>query len=738
MASFPTRTALFWCIAIVAGTFDVWLLIGWREINPLNLAWLSGDPAQYEAGWEFLRHETTWRIPVTWISRLDYPSGVSASYLDIIPLAGVLLRPFSSLLPENFQYLGLYAVLCYILQAYYGLRLTSLVAAGDDIVTVLGAGFFLLSPILVLRLYGHFPHSTHWILVACLYHYFRWSAAECSLHRYMLPFVVLSMIAAAITPYIALMAVVLGFAGLWRAYLQVQQTGGHHDAAVDERVNSASVPPPASAYALWGAALIAATLLSLLFFGFIVPGGSQFAGEGYARYSLNILSPLNPNSGGLLLKSVPMMDPDQAFEGYNYLGIGVLALLFISIARRPALLRELWSPSVRPLTIASIFLTVLALSVRVTLGDQVLFTIPTPKFVFNLLAAFRSSGRLFWPVYYALIFAALAGFTVTVPSARARRALLAAALVLQYFDTMPLREGVAAAALAPHPSPLKSSEWSALNGHYRHLAILPALQCGQAISPGGLAAWPYFARLVARSDMTLNSAYLGRISPQTLVVDCVSLPDSMLQQGLQRDTAYILSDIMIARLLDRQQSSAYCRRVDGFNLCTRDAVRWRASGRLEDLIVPYYRLGTEFRAQAAGQEFFLLEDIDTNPGWGRWTTERTAAIYFRLPQSASGDLRLDLDLSNVNVSPSYDRQRVVLRLNDRPIARLVFRLGMGYSRSVLMPADLLRRGRLNELRFDLPDAIAPSDIGINRDGRPLALAIHRLEISAAGEKGVQQ
>ena len=729
MMGFRSETLLFWCIAAILGILDVWLLIGWREINPTNLSWLKGDSAQYEIGWEFLRHEASWAFPPTWVTRLDYPTGVSVSNLDCIPLVAVLLRPFSTLLPTNFQYLGLYAVACYVLQTYFGLRLVSLFADGDLVVTLLGACFFLLAPILTLRLYGHFPHSTQWTILACLYYYFKWPPAESESWRYFLPFVAIAMLAASITPYLALIAVMIGLAAMSRAYLENRKPDTCDTIASDGCEKSARLRVTSRSCLAWAALFLTGTFASLVVFGFVVLGGFQFAGDGYTNYSLNLLSPLDPGGGALYFKSLPVISQGQRFEGYNYLGMGVILLLGLVLARRPDTFRKPWSTSLRPLTIACIAFTLLALSVRVTFADHVLFTLPVPKFVFNLLAAFRASGRLFWPVHYLLVLAAVAGVVIAVPSAMTRRAILAAALVIQYFDLVPLRDAVATAALAPHANPLVSNDWQQAVERHRHLAILPAIQCGAEWSPGGLEAWPYFARLVARSGATLNSAYLGRISLKTKALDCWDAPPRLVHDGPRRDTAYVLDDRLAASISLLPHLSHYCRRVDGFNLCTFDPARAGESPMLANTVAPVYLLGTELWSEKPTPRSLLLTNIDTVRGWGRWTLGKIASIDFRIARVPQRALRLDVEIENVNAIRSYPRQRALVSVNGHTIAQLGFSFAERRAeRSIAIPATLVRSGPLNEIRLELPDAVAPRDLGINLDPRLLAIYIHRLRI----------
>lgn len=538
-----TRNWIFLCIAMVAGAVDVWSIVGWTEINPRNLTWLHGDPSQYQTGWEFLRRSGIWHLPPTWVATLDFPAGLSASYLDIIPIVAVPLALASSFLPADFQYLGLYAVLSFGLQAYFGLRLAWRFSEGDVAATIFGAGFFLLSPVLTKELYGHFALLSQWMILAAIEFYFR-VVRERSNAANLLPLVVLAVIACAIQPYIALMVDAVAFAAIARART-----------VREERAWSGTL--------VWTALLIASNILSLLAAGFIVPGTSQFAGGGYTHYAMNLLAPVNLQGPSLLLPSYPVVHrPTSA--GYNYLGIGIIFLLGVVLVVRPKLLRVPWSPALRPLLIVSAILSLLALSIEVCFGRRVLFTVPLPAQLVNMLSAFRACGRLFWPVYYLLFVAAFAGICASIPARMARGGLLVFALVLQYFDVLPLRDGVGETAkLYPHH--LMSPVWRSLPAHYRHLVILPAFQCGNTPAPD---VWPEFAHLAAQGGMTLNSVYASRVSDKMRLNDCARAPALLLRQGLRADTAYVLDERLAAAIEQNPRFAQDCRRFDGFNLCS--------------------------------------------------------------------------------------------------------------------------------------------------------------------------
>jgi hypothetical protein len=238
--------------------------------------------------------------------------------------------------------------------------------------------------------------------------------------------------------------------------------------------------------------------------------------------------------------------------------------------------------------------------------------------------------------------------------------------------------------------------------------------------------------------MTLNSVYLGRVPAQTNMLDCKEMPQRLFRDGMQSDTAYVLSDAYTAIAASLPHLSHYCRRVDGFNLCTHDPVRAHESQQLIDSILPYYELGTQLRSEDPTPKSLLLENFDDAPGWGKWTSGRTAAIYLRFRQPVPHDMRLEMEFTNVLLTARHKQQRAFVSVNGRPIGELDFHVnGANASRDLEFPGSLIRNGGVTSIRFDLPDAAAPNDLGINTDSRLLALYLHRLAIVPAKQYPVR-
>ncbi len=575
-------TLLFAAIAIVFGTLDAGLVIGWRQIDPGQLAWLRKDPAVYQAGWEFMRHAAL-NFPPTWLAHLDFPFGISAAYLDVIPLVAVPLKLVSPLLPRFFQYLGLYAALCLVLQTWFALRLMSRFT-DDKILIFLGALFFLNSPILLMRLYGHFSLCSQWLLLAALYYYFR-PIGSIRTTRYLWPFAPLLAVSAGTSPYLSLM--VLGISGA--ALARSRYGEGHRsieDGSSDSEIRSRHglLVGRVADYGLylplaWAAIFLFCLAVSLIFFGFVAPGSMPaISGGGYGAYSMNLLAPINPSGSSILFRSFAVL-PLQVFEGYNYLGAGVIGLGALCLARDPHLLVNLWHPTLRPLIFMSLIFFIAALSARIAIGPSVVLIIPLPRFALDLLSVFRSSGRFFWPVHDLLTLGALVGTLSTLRRPPAARVALAAALLLQFFDLLPVRQSVAQESARVATSPLVAKDWRTLAKGNKHLILLPARQCDALGTPGGDPAWPWFAGLAARSGMTLNSVHAARSSAASESYNCVTLPLEVAQSKLLRDAAYVLGD-HLALLAIAHDHTHFCRRVDGFNLCTFDPANAHKSNAL--------------------------------------------------------------------------------------------------------------------------------------------------------------
>jgi Family of unknown function (DUF6311)/Carbohydrate binding domain len=559
-------------IALVAGLVYALVVIGPGPLNPRNVNWVTVDPAYHYVGWELWRQDPHVRWPLTYTDRLGYPRGESIALVDLNPLLTVLLRPLSPLLGEPFQYFGLEVVLACALQFFFAFRIFRLLLGTNMLGMALCSVLFLLAPPLNYRLMQHYSLSNQWLLLAALLLLFQLQVSPTqpkkgwvghphqasvgppnpafAVRRFVISGAVLAGIAVGINPYIAFQVLLLLMAGvgslLWQRRVTLLRAVG--------------------IVALFCASgfVVAYSL------GLVIAGGRGYTTGGYRVFSMNLLSPVDPRGWtSILLHRLSGATAGQ-YEGYAYLGVGVLALALIVLGAvmvgRPKLpsLDRRW---VIPLLLCCLVLTLLAVSTRVTLGSRTLVDLDPGEKLSPYLASLRASGRLFWGPYYLILAAVLAAPFLVFRKAWAN-ALVAGALLLQIADTQSLRHWVHVTVNEEHPSPLKSPIWSTLGAMHENLIVLPAWQCGGNAAPLGTESYRFFGFLAAKQKMRTNSYQSARYTEVARDWHCHQAIAALSEQPLSPDSVYVVTPELAARIAAGPTGPGNCHDLDRAVLCS--------------------------------------------------------------------------------------------------------------------------------------------------------------------------
>jgi len=432
-----------------------------------------------------------------------------------------------------------------------GSKAQSSLANMNVFAAALVAAFFLLAPPLNYRFWGHYSLSNQWLLVAALYVFARaQQAAPNAVRRFVISAAILTAIATGINPYIAFQVLLLLIAGvaslLWQKRLSVMKSAGVV------------------------AMLIAIGFLVAYSLGLVISGGKGYASGGYRDLSMNLLAPFDPRTWtSVIFPRLHSASPGQ-YEGYNYLGAGVLIIAAVVIIAAIAGKRKLKLPDKRwfvPLAACCVLLTLLALSTKITLGGRTIIDLDPEGKLTPLFAPLRATGRLFWAPYYAILAAILAA-----PFLLFRRAwatlLIAAMLVLQFADTASLRGWVRTTISDDHPSPLRSAIWSQLGAQHQNLIVLPAWQCQHAASPGGIEGYRIFGFLAAAQKMRINSYQSARYTGVALDYHCTEAVEQVEKNGLAPDSAYVVMPEVAAAIAQGPTGPGKCHDLDNFILCS--------------------------------------------------------------------------------------------------------------------------------------------------------------------------
>ena len=531
-------------------------------INPRNVKWLKGDPAQSYLGWAFFRMEDDWKFPLGYTSKLNFPHGTPIAYTDSMPIVAVALKLFSRHLPSTFQYLGLVAFANYILQAFFGYKIGFAIFK-DRLLAAFASAFFTLAPPFVLRTGYHFSLSSQWLILASLWLYIRFDRQEerASETATVLWFCILFFFAGGVTPYLAVICLfvwlatgLLAFAKNRRRWLP--------------RV------------CLW-LAPVAALLVSWILFGFLkIDMTAEYVAPGYRYHSLNLLAPIDPQRFPSLFFKDQGVLPGQT-EGYSYLGAGIIFLILPRLFSRRCPSSAQRSFSLWPLWLVAALSFAFAASAKITFGPHVLFDFPLPDTLERLFSTFRASGRLFWAGYYIVLCCSLAAAS-QIFSRNRMVVVLAALLFVQILDCKSLYAEVRE-MLNSKPRPavrLKDPFWKQIGNRFETLIVLPAFQTRFCLrtydAPAGDDHWRIFGMLAIKQKMAINTAYLARHEPKQLEYHFETVPSLICSGQLDEKTLCILSPRFLVRLLENNVTDVFCQTVDGVAVC------WKASSKSEE------------------------------------------------------------------------------------------------------------------------------------------------------------
>jgi hypothetical protein len=516
----------------------IWFLHigGGPTLVPTNISWLfHGDWQQHWLGFLFFIDEP-WSFPLGEIQTLAYPIGTTVGFTDSNPLLSLLVKPFSAVLPDEFQLMGIWFATCFVLQGYFGAALASVVTR-DRGQQLLAGYLFVLSPVLLGRM-GHDTLCAHWLVLGILYLGLREHTGQQHGTRSMWLAAGLVALAAAIHPYLAAMCLALAVALCLRLWV--------------DRVVAMSV---AAAGIAVTAAALAATFGAIGYFGDTTPTAG-----GFGIYSADLLTLVNPGSFSKLLGGLPT-GPGQG-EGLGFLGLGGLVAATTGLG-----CLAFWRPSIgrgRGVVLATILLLgIYALSSRVTLaGAEVLNLETMYRPLSSVASTFRSSGRFIWPLHYLALLFGVWGATRIGRRTQMTTgtAVLAALVTLQATDLK---------ADNWWSSPKKfrearASQFELAQGRYRHLALYPMHMSDVCVDSYDEDRVYRFMLLAHRLKLTYNSGKYARLPDERVRTACRLLTESLSSGDLDKHTIYVVVPEAVEQF---RAIGAGCGRSDGDWYC---------------------------------------------------------------------------------------------------------------------------------------------------------------------------
>lgn len=550
------RNKELWICALLGAAAFI-LIYGVHILNPCYVDWLfhgvDGDLTQHYLGWKFYRH-AGWEFPVGLLDTMAYPNRTSIIFTDSIPLFAFVFKLFRFLLPVRFQYFGWFGLLCFVLQGAVGAKLVKRYVKSSYGV-VLGGLFFILCPVFIDRMYWMTSLAGHFLCLLGLMFIVYYEQTWRDTRKAVIGWGILGALCSGIHIYFLPMCgvILLGFLltdlvkgkKKWKTLLPLVSYVGAAAAAV------------------------------FLFGGF--GSGMKAGNDGLGYYSFNLNGFYNPQGWSAYLKD--MFCTDSQYEGFGYLGLGMLVLFFLSLCiwlgNHISLKniknvfgnfnREWFHTHITGIVWAVIILLTLLLSASnvVMYGEKVLYEIPLPDLLFRLWSVFRATGRLIWPVVYLIILGAVCMDGKWLGKG-VKNLILTACLLLQIFDM----KGVLAEKNAmfnqvtAYQTLLPSEEWDRIGAgeEIKHICFVSDVansrellfSFGDYASDYGLTLSNfYFARSLGDKEAEAREAALAERAQDTTFIffrneaqQCLNYPMNYYEiDGLIVGTANVLPEM---------------------------------------------------------------------------------------------------------------------------------------------------------------------------------------------------
>lgn len=375
-------------VAALLGGIAFVLIYGVKILNPLYTDWLltGGDPSQHYLGWEFFRR-SDWYFPLGLTDQLAYPLKTSVVYTDSIPIFAVFFKLFRSILPQQFQYFGIWGLLCFVLQGYYAAKILGERSSSKTVILA-GSIFFIVSPIMVFRMYYHTALAAHWLILLAIYFYSKHEKEYRDIFKPVMQWGILGILIGSIHLYFVPMcgAVLLGYilCSIWK----------------ERKIRIRFFYP--------GISFSVGLFLTVYLLGGF-SSGADTGTNNLGLFSFNLNAFLNPMSYSTLLKNTSLWNwpfyTQGQYEGFSYLGMGIILLCACGIVLMIKNICRRRKPSVYQVmtVLMSIGLIVLAASPTITWNDKLLLQLPYSSTIYKYWGIFGSCGRIAWPVVYFLM-----------------------------------------------------------------------------------------------------------------------------------------------------------------------------------------------------------------------------------------------------------------------------------------------------------------------------------------------
>lgn len=697
-----------WAIAAALGLAVYVVAFGPGHMFGTTTYWDMPQPDQraYLIGFRYFLQEP-WHWPLFATRTMNLPYRESIAFTDSIPLWALVNKLIATIIPPwkpfaMHAYLGLWVAIVYTLQACFGVGIVRQLGHRARGAAIVASLFFVAIPAFVHR-YGHASLSAHFVTLSAFYLYLRCSVAPAERRKLYLIWIVQLGAAILINPYHAVMSLGLFAVALVRT----------------RELRAIATWLPLGAISIGVAAWLAGYL----------SGESVVHMPGFDAAGSNVLMMVVPMKSGWFGDAdwiANVLAAQFQYEGWAYLGLGVLVLVAWSLASSRALLGAIRHHRLLFALLVATWL--LSLSSSIYFGSHLVVDYEFPPMLHWIPDQFRAPGRFVWLPMYAVVIYVLHRAMVRFASGWKLLVLpvLAAVQLVDVSATWawtldPTEQG-------PREDLIGIERWRPLVLAHDQVRVMPSYVCTLDGTPHIDQVSLEIEFLASLRALPINGVYSARPAR-----DCAVDRKAWPALQVEPNTLYVVLPAATRVAVRLESLGAACGAFAYGRVCTANAAALDEAIRAGTLTrspvpAPALALGQRIAFGDASSAPYLLDDWSYPEPGGRWTDGEIPTVYFHLAQPLGAGATLKLRAAAA-LCGARVREDIDVRLQGRTIGALHFDASsnsLDAIRELPIPKRDAPAGEITLLELRPRDVRSPRELGCNEDPRRLAITVKDL------------
>ena len=687
--------------------FSIMLLFissGLKVVNPKNSGWLSVGDGTMEISWEFFRHQPLIQFPLGLNPNYGLELSSTLAFDGQIPVMSLLFHPLSALLPDRFQYVGIFLLIAFLLNYFFAKKIF-LELKFNQVNSTISSVILSMSPVILNRMIEntHYGLTSTFILLIAFLLVLR---KDSNLIRW-------------IAVYLLAVLIFLYYLPMIFAF---------HSIFLLNRIHKKLESLKSVIAKLF---FILLSIFSVMYFIGYLGQGVSSKDVGYGLFRSTLTSLIDPSGWSRILPDLE--ETDGAYEGFAYLGLPTLILICIftllNLIRKNKFKNS--DSSFKILWIAAVVLYLFSLSNKVSLGKIDLFSFTIPSQFEIITTSFRSTGRFAWPIVY-VFFIWLCFRISKIISSRNFTVLLLSTLILNIFDTYPQISSQRNSKFSSeYRSKLTDPGWNSIRECYRKIRVYPP-----TVSVDG---YYDFTNLAMDSKLAINTGRFGRFN-QSDVLGAFGLMHKEFNTGVYREDSFYIftnAEFIIPEIVNYQKNlathtlnddSAYGE-LNGYTFIAPNLQNCADGGKLKAAAKGF---GAPETQKYQGEKLTFGKNFDTSKyiligfsaleDWGVWSVDEISKISFNT-ESVSNFNSININARDL-ATPANE---FTVSLNDSIIGTCNF--STEFSTCSLPFNFKTLETNILTLSF-VPKIIrSPKDLGLSEDTRNLGFGMKSISFS---------